>query len=174
MGFVTRSIAFSSLMKSLRDQQGLGQLLDMSKVVYVVILGVFMLAMSLVLWNAGLLGGLRRYGEIGLRLAIGEPKGELYRALLLESMLIGFVGSTIGTGIGIGISFYLQYVGFDMTGIMSGSTMLFPDVVRARVTLGSYLFAYIPGVLAPVLGTAFAGFGIYRRQTAQLFKELEV
>jgi putative ABC transport system permease protein len=32
----------------------------------------------------------------------------------------------------------------------------------------------MPGLIAPLLGTMAAGIGIYRRQTSQLFKELEV
>jgi len=172
--YANESDEFSPFMKSLREQQGLGQLLDMGKIAYSTIIFVFIFAMSLVLWNAGLLGGLRRYGEIGLRLAIGEPKGALYQTLILESVLVGLVGSVFGTAIGLRISLYLQHVGFDVSGMMSDSTMLFPDVIRARVTIGSYFFSFIPGLFAPVLGSAFAGIGVYRRQTAQLFKELEV
>lgn len=38
---------------------------------------IFIVAMSIVLWNAGLMGSLRRYGEIGIRLAMGEDKRHL-------------------------------------------------------------------------------------------------
>ena len=46
--------------------------------------------------------------------------------------------------------------------------------VRARVTPRSYVIGFPPGLMASVLGTMFAGIGVYRRQTSQLFKELEV
>jgi putative ABC transport system permease protein len=62
---------------------------------------IFMIAMAIVLWNAGLLGGLRRYGEMGLRMAIGEHKGHIYRSLLSESLVIGIVGSVTGTIVGL-------------------------------------------------------------------------
>ena len=42
---------------------------------------IFILAMGLVLWNAGLLAGIRRYGEFGIRLAMGEEKGHVYKTL---------------------------------------------------------------------------------------------
>ncbi len=44
---------------------------------------IFIGAMSIVLWNAGLLGGLRRYGEFGIRLAMGETKPKIYKSLIL-------------------------------------------------------------------------------------------
>ena len=63
---------FSPVMQTLRAQSGLDQILDMTKYASGLIIGVFIFAMSIVLWNAGLMGSLRRYGEIGLRLALGE------------------------------------------------------------------------------------------------------
>ena len=50
---------------------------------------IFVLSMSLVLWNAGLLGGLRRYTEFGTRLAIGEDYSHIYKTMIYESVLIG-------------------------------------------------------------------------------------
>ena len=64
------------------------------------IIFVFILALSIVLWNAGLLGGLRRYGEFGLRLAIGENKTEIYVSLIGEALIVGVVGSVIGVVFG--------------------------------------------------------------------------
>jgi len=129
--------------------------------------------MAIVLWNSGLLNSLRRYGEIGIRLAMGEPKGTLYRRMIAEAVFVGILGSIIGTVLGLAVSYYLQYVGWDMTGLMKNSEVLMQDVFRTRVTLASYYIGFVPGVIASVLGTMFAGIGIYRRQTSQLFKELE-
>jgi putative ABC transport system permease protein len=36
------------------------------------------------------------------------------------------------------------------------------------------LIGFLPGLLATLLGSALSGVGIYKRKTAQLFKELEV
>ena len=68
------------------------------------------------------MGSLRRYGEIGVRLAIGESKGAVYRSLIAEAFLIGLVGSAIGTAIGLGASLYLQDVGFNIAGTAMGET----------------------------------------------------
>jgi len=139
----------------------------------VILLAVFVFAMSIVLWNTGLIAGLRRYGEIGVRLAIGEDKGGVYRTMILESVCIGTIGSVIGTTIGLGFAFYLQNHGLDISAMMQKSTMMMSSVMRAHVTSWTYTIGFIPGLFSMVLGTMLSGIGIFRRQTSQLFKELE-
>jgi putative ABC transport system permease protein len=129
--------------------------------------------MSLVLWNAGLLGGLRRYGEVGVRLAMGESKGHVYRSLLAESVLIGLIGSVAGTALGLALSYWTQANGFDVSGFMKNSSMMMPGVFRTEVTSDSFYVGFVPGLFATFIGTALAGIGIYKRKTSQLFKELE-
>jgi len=165
---------FSPLMLSLSQQNELGEYLDLVDVFGGLIVLIFVVVMSIVLWNSGLINGLRRYGEIGVRLAMGEPKGALYRWMIYESMITGFIGSTLGTVLGLAISYYLQYTGIDFAAVLQKSTMLISNVIRARVTGWSYVIGFFPGLIASVVGTMFAGIGIYRRQTSQLFKELEV
>ncbi len=164
---------FRPVMKSLSQQGSLG--------IYVRIVGyfsfyislIFIIAMSLVLWNAGLLGGLRRYGEFGVRLAMGEEKGHVYRSMIIESVMIGIAGSLVGTAFGLFFAYLLQRYGLDISGAMKGSSMLTPDVVRARITPVDYYLGLIPGLISTVIGTMLSGIGIYKRQTARLFKELE-
>jgi putative ABC transport system permease protein len=165
---------FSPLMLSLSQKSGLREYLDLVDVFGGIIVLIFVVVMSIVLWNSGLINGLRRYGEIGVRLAMGEPKGSLYRWMIYESIIIGFIGSILGTVLGLAISYYLQYTGIDFAAMMQKSTVLISNVMRARVTGWSYVIGFVPGLVASVVGTMFAGIGIYRRQTAELFKELEV
>ncbi|MDP8203241.1 MAG: FtsX-like permease family protein [Candidatus Tenebribacter mawsonii] len=134
---------------------------------------IFIFVMSLVLWNSGLMNGIRRYGEIGVRLAIGESKGHIYRSLILESFLVGIVATIIGTAIGLGFSYFLQYNGIDISSMMKDAKVIMSSTMRAQVTPASYYIGFIPGVIASVIGALFSGIGIYKRNTAQLFKELE-
>jgi putative ABC transport system permease protein len=130
--------------------------------------------MSIVLWNVGLLGGLRRYGEVGLRLAIGEHKSQVYRSMIYESIFVGLTGSVIGTGFGLGAAYWLQIWGWDISSMIKNVTMMYPSVIRAEITSETYYIGFFPGLFSTVFGTALSGIGIYKRQTAQLFKELEV
>jgi putative ABC transport system permease protein len=165
---------FAPLMINMRNQGGIGEYIDYVTTVESMMVFIFILAMSIVLWNAGLLGGLRRYKEFGVRLALGEEKKHIYRTLILEGIFIGLIGSVAGTAIGLGASYYLQAVGIDFGGMLKNSSMLIPSVLKASVTPMSFVIGFIPGLFSTVLGNALSGLGIYRRQTARLFNELEV
>ena len=110
---------------------------------------------------------------MGVRLAFGEDQGHVYRSLLVEALAIGLAGSVAGTTLGLALSYYLQSHGIDFNSMLKGSTMVMSNVLRAQVTPTSYVIGFIPGIIATLLGTAVAGIGIYRRQTSQLFRELE-
>jgi putative ABC transport system permease protein len=164
---------FSPVMKSLKEQSGMGALVDYTERMLWILIFVFLMAMSIVLWNAGLLGGLRRYGEFGMRLAIGESKGHIYETLIYESLLVGFIGSVAGTLVGLGIAWYLQKHGLYLGNIMQNAAIMMPETFRARITPVTWYIGFIPGVISKLTGTLLSGIGIYRRQTAQLIKELE-
>lgn len=163
---------FSPVMLSLREQNTMTMYLDLIDYFKSIIIGIFLVAMSIVLWNSGLLGGLRRYGEMGLRIAIGEEKNHIYRSLITESVFIGLAGSLVGTLFGLLLASLLTK-GIDITSMTQNSTMMMQSVMKAKITTDAYYIGFIPGLIATVLGTALAGIGIYKRKTAQLFKELQ-
>ena len=165
---------FAPVMKSLHQQGGMVDMLGMIKLYMPTMVSVFVIIMSIVLWNAGLIGSLRRYGEIGVRLAMGESKGHLYRSMIAESLILGCIGTVIGTAIALMVAFWLQEVGINISQLTQSATLLINDVIRAKVTPPSFVIGFVPGLLANVLGASIAGIGIYKRKTAQLMKELEV
>ena len=64
---------FSPVMLAMRDSsEQMGTMIDMVDGFLLIIGGVFLTIVTIVLWNMGLMNGLRRHGEFGLRLAIGE------------------------------------------------------------------------------------------------------
>jgi putative ABC transport system permease protein len=164
---------FSPMMLTLLDQNGLGEYMEVAKGWMWVFVIAFIGVMAIVLWNAGLMSGIRRYGEIGVRLAIGESKGHVYRSLIAEAVMIGIIGSIIGTIFGLLFSYILQEVGIDVSTMMQGASMMISNVIRARVTPPAAIIGFIPGLLGTVFGAMMAGIGIFKRQTARLFKELE-
>jgi len=164
---------FSPVMDTLRNQAGMAELLEMMSGFAKAMIFIFVIAMSIVLWNAGLMGSLRRYGEIGVRLAMGETKTHLYRTMIVESLLIGIIGSVLGTILGLAISYYLQAQGVDIGSMMSNASLVLSNVMRAKVTWFSHIIGFIPGIMATLLGAAISGLGIFKRETSQLIKELE-
>ena len=165
---------FAPQMLRLNDQQGLDEYLAMADYISGGMTFLFILAMSIVLWNTGLLGGLRRYNEFGVRLAMGEAKNHIYRTLIIESLLIGAIGSVVGTILGLSAAYYLQEYGISFGSAVQGGGMMMPEVFRADITPESFYIGFIPGLLSMTLGNALSGIGIYKRRTAVLFKELSV
>ncbi|MDZ4059187.1 MAG: FtsX-like permease family protein, partial [Bacteroidales bacterium] len=106
---------FAPVMITLRDQAGMAEMVDYTDAVSSIMVFIFVSAMAIVLWNGGLLGALRRYSEFGIRLAMGESKGHIYRSLLTEALIIGAIGSLIGTIIGFFIVLYINVHGVDMS-----------------------------------------------------------
>ena len=168
---------FSPIMLAMRDSsQQMGTMVDMIDGFLLIIGGVFLIIVTIVLWNMGLMNGLRRHGEFGLRLAMGESKGDVFRSMIAEAAMIGFAGTAFGTSLGLLLTYYVQEYGIDYSEVvstMSTSSLVMPNIFYAQITPDLYYIGFIPGVIATVLGTMLAGIAIYRREMAQLFKELE-
>lgn len=164
---------FAPVMQQLADQNMMKQMLVYVDNMSLIIVLLLMLALSVVLWNTGLLGGIRRYNEFGVRLAMGESKGHIYSSLLTESLFIGIIGSIFGTCFGLLLCYYLSKSGIDYGSMMDNLSMMIDPVIRAEIHPRLFYIGFIPGVLSIFIGTALAGRAIYKRKTAVLFKELD-
>lgn len=165
---------YSPVMLGLEEQGNMGYWLGIMKSTSAIMAFVLVMVLGIVLWNSGLMNGIRRWGEFGVRLAIGEPKRHVYRALLTEALVIGIVGSLIGALLGVAISLYFSVHGMDMSAYNRNSSVLSENVIYTSLNIKNVMISIIPGVLATLLGASLAGIAIYKRQTSQLFKELEV
>ena len=164
-------------MMALRDSsQQMGEMVDLVDAFLMIVGTIFLIIVMVVLWNMGLMNGLRRYGEIGVRLAMGESKGDVYRSMIIEAIIIGLTGTITGTAIGMTLVYYVQENGINYSEVvatMSTNSMVMPNIFYAKITPDLYYIGFIPGLIATVLGTMLAGLAIYKREMAQLFKELE-
>ncbi|MCB5261965.1 MAG: FtsX-like permease family protein, partial [Candidatus Cloacimonetes bacterium] len=164
---------FSPQMLALTDQNDMGFMLRYMGFALGLITVVFILIIGIVLWNAGLLNSIRRYGEFGLRLAMGERKHHLYNWLIVEGLAIGVLGSLIGAALGMGVIQYFHVHGFDFGVFTKDTSMMVENIIYTNLELKNLLLGIIPGLVSTVLGAMLAGIGIFHRNTAKLFKELE-
>ena len=164
---------FAPYMMSMLDDSNMREYYTYATKAGSIVSFVMIFAMGIVLWNTGLMGAIRRYAEMGLRLAVGESKGHVYRSLLMESIGVGLVGTIVGTVLGLALGYYLQEVGLNMGDMMKDSTMMMPTIIRARITPEAFYIGFFPGVFATLLGAGLSGLRIFKRDTASLFKELE-
>ena len=158
---------------SILDQQNMGSMVKTFTVIKSSVVGIFTFLMILVLWNAGVLSGIHRYGEMGLRLAFGEPHWKLIFTLGIEGLFIGILGSVFGCFFGGSFAWYLQEVGLNMGDTFAKSGLMINDVVRARLTIDGFIQGILPGIFASVAGTLVASFAIFKRSEENLFRELE-
>lgn len=164
---------FAPTLLTLSDQNNLGFLIRYMDFAVAIMLFVFISIISIVLWNAGLMNGIRRYGEFGLRLAMGERKTHLYGWLLMEALAIGLTGSVIGALIGCLISWYFHIYGIDMSAFSRSSSILMENIIYTNTSVRSVLLSIMQGIVSTLIGAMLAGIGIFGRKTSQLFKELE-
>jgi len=165
---------YAPIMKTLGEQNSMGTYLNLIDSVSFLFIFIFVLIMSIVLWNTGLIGGLRRYQEFGIRLALGEEKSHIYKTMIYEAVLIGIIGSVIGTILGIIVTLLMQKYGIDISGMIKDATMIMPTIIKSKFTPELLYIGFVPGLVAMVIGNMLSGIGIYKRETASLFKELEV
>jgi putative ABC transport system permease protein len=161
------------ILLSIRDQQNLGAIADKFNIIKGFVVGIFTFLMILVLWNAGIISGIHRYGEMGLRLAFGEPHWKLVFTLGVEGLLIGVLGTLAGCLFGGSFAWFLQEVGINMGDSFAQSGLMINDVVRARLTTGGFIQGIVPGLFASVAGNLVASLAIFKRSEANLFRELE-
>ena len=171
--FSDKENEFSAFMIPLREQNGMADILDMSSAFMAGMVTVFIVIMGIVLWNAGLMNSIRRYGEIGVRLAIGESKKHVYFSMLWEAGIIGVIGSIVGSLIGFLVAWPMQEYGMDFSVYMKQANIIAAGRMYALISAKAFLLGVIPGFSSIILGTAIAGINVFKRQTSQLFKELE-
>lgn len=164
---------YGALMTAMLDDSGMRDYFNYAESAGSIVIIVMIFAMGIVLWNAGLMSGIRRYGEMGLRLAVGESKGHVYRSLLGESLAVGIAGTIIGTILGLLASLYLQEVGIDISNMMGDAEIPFPTILRSKINSMAFIIGIFPGILSTLLGAALSGLAIFKRNTSELFKELE-
>ena len=158
---------------SIQEQRNIRSHTEMFLVVRKYIIGVFLFLMIVVLWNASILNGVHRFGEMGVRLAMGETHSRLILSLISESLAIGIIGSFVGCILGGLCTYTLQEIGLNMGDAFAKSGLMLSDVVRARLSVDGFIRGIIPGIAASVLGTLMSSLSIYKRSEANLFRELE-
>lgn len=164
---------YDPIMLQLADQNDMKTMLALTDYFMHIMVALLVLALSIVLWNAGLLGCIRRYNEFGVRLAMGEEKKHLYQSILVEALFIGSIGACIGTTIGVAARIYFHHHGIDYGQAIDSLGMMVNSVVTTDVSNKMFVVGLLPGIIATTVGAALAGISVYKRNTATLFKELE-
>ncbi len=104
------------------------------EVVMVALASISLLVGGIGIMNIMLASILERTREIGVRRALGARRTDIVRQFLIETVLISFVGGTIGVIAGVGISRLIGYFAGWST-IVTASSILLAFVVSVSVGL---------------------------------------
>jgi len=87
--------------------------------------------------------------------------------------LVGIIGTIFGSMLGLSASWLMQEYGINVGSMMNNSSLMISDTLRTQITPFTWFIGFIPGIFSTVIGSMLSGVGIYKRQTANLFKELQ-
>ena len=122
--------------------------LQFFNVFLLVFAGIALVVGSFIILNTFSMLVAQRTRELALLRAIGASRSQVTRSVLLEALAVGFVGATVGLGLGVALSLGLRglfsALGIDLPAgplVVSATTVLAAYAVGVLVTLGA---AYLP------------------------------
>ena len=118
---------------------------------------IFTIAAGLGVMNTMIMSTYDRMKEFGIIRAIGATPWRIIKQVSLESFILTFVASIIGTVVGLSAALYFQKYGFDVSG---GGNMSFGGVVmdpvwRASVSVGIVLLPVVLLMLVSIVASIY-------------------
>ncbi|MER6558070.1 FtsX-like permease family protein [Streptomyces sp. NPDC001027] len=147
------------------NRKDVGSFLDVMKYAMLGFAGIAFLVGIFLIINTFSMLVAQRTREIGLMRAIGSSRKQVNRSVLVEALLLGFVGSVLGVGAGVGIAVGLMKL-MSMTGMnlstddltVAWTTPVVGMVLGIVVTvLAAYLPARRAGKVSPMAALRDAG-----------------
>ena len=118
---------------------------------------IFSIAAGLGVMNTMIMSTYDRMKEFGIIRAIGATPWRIIKQVSLESFILTFVASIIGTVVGLSASLYFQKYGFDVSGqgnISFGGVVMDP-IWKASVSLGIILLPIGLMMLTSILSSLY-------------------
>ncbi|MEU3979559.1 FtsX-like permease family protein [Streptomyces sp. NPDC026672] len=147
------------------NRKGVGEFMNVIKYAMLGFAGIAFLVGIFLIINTFSMLVAQRTREIGLMRAIGSSRGQVNRSVLVEALLLGFVGSVLGIGAGVGIAVGLMKlmgaVGMDLSTrdlTVKATTPVVGLLLGVIVTvLAAYLPARRAGKVSPMAALRDAG-----------------
>ncbi|MEO0075526.1 MAG: FtsX-like permease family protein [candidate division WOR-3 bacterium] len=107
--------------------------------------------------NTMLMAVMERVNEIGTLKAMGYSNFHITKIFVYEGGIIGLGGSLIGSIVGVIMSLYLQYFGFDLSKMFEGIDIIYPIkfILKGRLEVGMVIFTFLFGIIISVLVTLY-------------------
>ncbi|MGW7378855.1 ABC transporter permease [Streptomyces sp. NPDC054794] len=135
------------------NRKGIGQFMNVIKYAMLGFAGIAFLVGIFLIVNTFSMLVAQRTREIGLMRAIGSSRKQVNRSVLVEALLLGFVGSILGVGAGVGIAVGLMKIMSSMGMDLSTRDL----TVKATTPVVGLVLGVIVTVLAAYLPARRAG-----------------
>ncbi|MFJ3232516.1 ABC transporter permease [Streptomyces sp. NPDC086787] len=135
------------------NRQSIGQFMDIIKYVMLGFAGIAFLVGIFLIVNTFSMLVAQRTREIGLMRAIGSSRKQVNRSVLVEALLLGFIGSILGVGAGVGIAVGLMKIMSTMGMELSTRDL----TIKATTPVAGLVLGVIVTVLAAYLPARRAG-----------------
>jgi len=121
---------------------------DLENGFYYVFLSIVLLIVAAGVMNTVLMSMLDRVREFGIMMALGCSRVHIALLVMVESLMLGVGGIITGTGLGMGLIFYYQRVGIDLSEMMDSVERFYVDTVIYTEIDADHLLITILSVLA--------------------------
>jgi putative ABC transport system permease protein len=140
------------------SQAAIGEFLDIIKIFLLIFAGIAVLVGGFIILNTFSILVAQRSRELALMRALGAAREQVTRSVLLEALVLSFIASTIGIGLGWllarGLAALFRAIGLDIAGNaldLTASAVVVSYVVGVAVTMvAAYLPSRRAGRVAPV------------------------
>ncbi len=121
---------------------------DLENGFYYIFLSIVLLIVAAGVMNTVLMSMLDRVREFGIMMALGCSRVHIALLVMVESLMLGVGGTVAGTGLGMGLVFYYQQVGIDMSDMMDSVERFYIDTVIHTEIDSDHLLITVLSVLA--------------------------
>ena len=133
-----------------------------------VLQGIILIMVLLSVANSVNMSTYERLGEFGTMRALGNRSSDVVNLLLVESIVLGLVGATAGTLLGIVVALSISAVGIPMPP-PPNATVGYTALIRvAPLTV---LTAFVVGVVATVLASILPAYRVSRVEVVDALRQ---
>ena len=154
-----------------RNAPELGYADDMMGIMLVLVLGIIMMALLFGIINNMLMAILERRRELGMLMAVGMNKRKLFVMILVETLMLGFVGGPIGIVLGDLSTRLMMNIGIDLTSKQEGlanlgvQSIIYPEIVPEY-----YVIVAIMVVMTALLAALYPAFKALKLNPVQAIR----
>ncbi|CAI8404851.1 MAG: ABC transporter permease YtrF [Cryomorphaceae bacterium] len=154
-----------------RNSPELGYADDMMGIMLVLVLGIIMMALLFGIVNNMLMAILERRRELGMLMAVGMNKRKLFVMILVETLMLGFVGGPIGIVLGDLSTRAMMGIGIDLTSKKEGLANLgVQSVIYPEIVPEYYIIVAIMVVLTALIAALYPAFKALKLNPVQAIR----